>query len=322
MALEEDTMKRAAAILTVLVTLAAMLAVATDAWGRAGGGGSKGSRGSRSYSAPVRPTAPPASPVAPSRPSALEPRSPRPAVPSGLTGALGGFLLGGLLGSLLWSGGSGVGGMGLLDLAVMGVLGYVAWSWMRRRQPAEAPADGYATSVGREAPLGRERAGGNGGGGAGGDVAVAEDLARGMGHIRQVDPGFDPQAFAGRAAEIFQEVQAAWSERDLARVAGVLTPDIQAEFQRDCDAFRAHGKVNRLEQVTVHAAEVTEAWQERGEDFVTVRFAASLLDFTTDEQGRVLEGSAEAPVSCEEYWTFTRPVWAKSWRLSAVQQPV
>ena len=54
---------------------------------------------------------------------------------------------------------------------------------------------------------------------------------------------------------------------------------------------------------------------------MTVRFLASLLDYTTDESGAtVLEGSRTEPVKFEEYWTFVRPVGPNAFRLSAIQQ--
>jgi predicted lipid-binding transport protein (Tim44 family) len=97
---------------------------------------------------------------------------------------------------------------------------------------------------------------------------------------------------------------------------------MQGLLQRDCDRLRAEGKINRLENIAVRSAEVTEAWQESGQDYVTVHFLASLLDYTTDESGaRVLEGSRTEPVKFEEYWTFVRPVGPGAFRLSAIQQP-
>ena len=76
------------------------------------------------------------------------------------------------------------------------------------------------------------------------------------------------------------------------------------------------------ESWAVRQAAVTEAWQEKGQDFVTVYCLASLVDYTTDESGsQVLEGSRTEPVKFEEYWTFTRPVGPNAWKLSAIQQP-
>ena len=71
----------------------------------------------------------------------------------------------------------------------------------------------------------------------------------------------------------------------------------------------------------MRTAEITEAWQETGQDYVTVHFLASLLDYTTDESGaRVLEGSRTEPVKFEEYWTFVRPVGPGAFKLTAIQQ--
>jgi len=53
---------------------------------------------------------------------------------------------------------------------------------------------------------------------------------------------------------------------------------------------------------------LTEAWQEGGKDFATVWFLASLLDDTTDEAARLLDGSRAEPVKFEESWTVVRPV--------------
>jgi predicted lipid-binding transport protein (Tim44 family) len=319
-------MRRAAAGLIVLAMLCSTVAMAPEAWARAGGGGFKGSRGSRSYTAPARPSAPPSAPASPTSPASVRPPAPQRSGWSGLMGGLGGFMLGGLLGGLLFGGlfrGGLAGGLGLLDLLILGALAYLAYSWLRRRQAGAAGAASLASGVGvppawaeREAPSAPrpEPPPAAEPGGAG-------DLARGLGHIRQVDAAFDPRAFADRAAEIFRDVQGAWTRQDLSAISGVLTPEMLGEMQKDADAFRAEGKVNHLDQIAVRDAEVTEAWQEKGQDFVTVRFQASLLDYTTDRQGAIVEGSANEPVTFEEYWTFTRPVWARSWRLSAIQQP-
>jgi len=67
--------------------------------------------------------------------------------------------------------------------------------------------------------------------------------------------------------------------------------------------------------------EVTEAWQEGGQDFVTVRLLANLLDYGVDESSNhVIKGSQTEPVKFQEYWTFARPVGPNPWRLSAIQQ--
>jgi predicted lipid-binding transport protein (Tim44 family) len=243
-------------------------------------------------------------------------------------GMLGGLLLGGLLGGLLFGGGFGS-GIGMMEILIIGALGWFALSYMRRRQAAAQ--SGYAMAGGGYGggPAPRDDAAVSARYGAGPGEATAtleppagpSDLERGIGHLRQMDPSFDPRAFAETASDTFFKVQGAWTARDLRSVSPSLTPEMQAQLQRDCDRLRAEQKINRLENIAVRTAEITEAWQETGQDYVTVHFLASLLDYTTDESGaRVLDGSRTEPVKFEEYWTFVRPVGPGPFRLSAIQQ--
>jgi predicted lipid-binding transport protein (Tim44 family) len=297
---------------------------AADAWARAGGGRSMGSRGSRSYSAPARPAPSPATPSQPAAPpaSATRPAPQRSGWGAGLLGGLGGLLLGGLIGSLLFGGlAHGLfGGIGFLEILLIAGLAYFGLSYLRRRQqPMPASPAGHApppTEVPTWPQDTQSRA-----------TAVVEtpagpsDLERGLEHVRQMDPTFDAARFGEVASDIFFKVQAAWMARDVSAVRDLLTPEMHDALQQDDDRLKAEGRVNRLENIAVRSVDVTEAWQEVGRDFVTVRFLASVLDYAVDERsGAVVEGSRAEPVRFEEYWTFTRPVGPGPFRLSAIQQ--
>lgn len=312
-------MKRLSLILGVVAALFALSLWTADAWARVGGGRSSGSRGSRSYSAPVRPSPSPASPSQPAAPTSPQPAPQRPGgMFGGLMGGIAGFMLGGLLGSMLFGGmGSGLfGGIGLLELVIIGGLIYFAISYMRRRQaqPAPAVAGGYGSSSrpgDRSMALSAPEA-----------PVVSDDLERGMRHVRQMDATFDPAAFSDTASDLFFKIQAGWAARDMGSARDLLAPEMYAELQKECDHLRAQRRINRLENIAVRSAEVTEAWQEGGQDYVTVYFLANLLDYTMDEAtSQVVEGSRTEPVKFEEYWTFVRPVGPNRWKLAAIQQP-
>ena len=105
------------------------------------------------------------------------------------------------------------------------------------------------------------------------------------------------------------QVQSAWMARDMGPVRHLMTPEMYEQMHKECDRLRMERRINRLENIAVRSTEVTEAWQESGQDFVTVRFLASLLDYTVEESSnQLLAGSRTEPVKFEEYWTFTRPV--------------
>jgi predicted lipid-binding transport protein (Tim44 family) len=91
------------------------------------------------------------------------------------------------------------------------------------------------------------------------------------------------------------------------------------ELTQQCDQLRAARQTNHVEAITFRAAEVTEAWQESGQDYLTVCLAGSLVDYTVDDStGGVVTGTRTAQ-DFEEFWTFTRPVGPNAWRLSAIQ---
>lgn len=304
--------------LIALALISWLLIDAGTVWARAGGGGN---RGSRSYSAPARPApATPANPATPSRGIAQPTQQPAPQRPGflgSLMGGIAGFALGGLLGSLLFGGGFG-GGIGLLEILLVVAGVFLLMRVMRGRHSAPEPA--YAGAGGGASAYG----GSDQGGSSGGAVAVATppevaDRDRGIEHIRQMDPGFEPEAFAGWARTAFTDVQAAITCRDMSALAARLTPQEYARLQAQCDRLRGARQTNWVEQIRINRADVTEAWQESGQDWVTVYFAVSLVDYTVDDASGSLVDGSRTPQDIEEYWTFTRPVGPNPWRLSAIQ---
>jgi predicted lipid-binding transport protein (Tim44 family) len=170
-----------------------------------------------------------------------------------------------------------------------------------------------------------------GGAGGGADVAYPaggvttvrpeppSELDGGVAHIRQMDPGFDPAVLAETARALFPDVQRAVGARDMSAVSSRLTPRMYTTLVGQCDRLRAARHTNRLEQLDVRRAEVTEAWQESGQDYVTVYLTGSVVDYTVDDaSGALVEGS-RSPQEFSEYWTFARPVGPNPWKLSAIQ---
>ncbi|MBU4233036.1 MAG: Tim44 domain-containing protein [Desulfobacterales bacterium] len=325
-----------------ILTLFALLflfawAFQMDAWARAGRGSSMGSRGSRSMSAP-RPTAP-SSTYNPTRPSTPPPgatATPGTSSSGSFMRSIGGGLLGGLAGGMLFrslfggpaaqsgtgAGATGGGGIGMMDILLLAGIAYlIYWYIKKKRTEAEATAGYYQSSGNVELPPQPQYAPVY-------DLPPAaalgsdQDLERGLANIRQYDPYFDEAKFQEWGTDTFFKIQGAWANRDMATVRTLLTDEMYRIFQGDADSLKAQKKINRLENIAVRSVDITEAWQESGSDFITVRVFANLLDYNVDEtSGQVVEGSKTDPVKFEEYWTFTRSVGNNPWQLSAINQP-
>ena len=310
-------------IIVAIMTLITVATMQSFAEARAGGGRSMGSRGSRSYSQPVAPSTRPspyqqAPQVAP-RPY-TPPFQPQPAG-GGFLRSMAGGMVGGMLGGMLfrsmgfggggWGGGGGFGGsgVGFFEIILLAGIAYLIFRMVRGRRDQATVYDSqqYQQPQSYQEPQQSY-------------VSTAGDLEAGLSHIRQMDPGFSKEMFGDQVMDIFFKVQAAWMNRDLATAGQLVTDEMRRIFQEDMDRLRREQRINRLENIAVRSVEITEAWQEQGQDYITALIYANLLDYTTDESGRLVVGSNTEPVKFEEYWTFTRPVGSGGWRLSGIDQ--
>ncbi len=315
-----------ALIITLFFLIGYVLEV--DSWARVGGGMSSGSRGSRSFSSPSRPSPGPSqsygTPTSPT-PPAQQPFQ-QPGGGGFFRGMLGG-IAGGFLGSMLfrslgWGGfGDGMGGgIGFFEIALLALVLFLLYRFIKRRreaaitntyyQEAGTTGSGYQQSYGPDPTYGTV------------STAPSEsDSQQGLRYIKQMDPYFDEQKFRDLCMDYFFKIQGAWTGRDVTSVRNLLTTEMYRTIQGDVDKLRSEKKVNRLENIAVRSVEITEAWQEQGQDYITVHFYANLLDYVIDEtSGQVVSGSKTDPVKFEEYWTFTRSVGSNPWQLSAINQ--
>src|SRR5882757_3635974 len=215
--------------IAVVVSLAVPLAMAiSSADARVGGGSSSGSRGSRTFSAPPSTTTAPGT-AQPMNRTFTQPGSPGMGAPAaagaaakggffnrpGLLGGLAaGFLGAGLLG-MLFGGGmfSGLGGLSsifglILQIGLILIVVRLAMSWWQRRHtPAAAFAGGPAAGP---APAQSSFRSGMGFGLGSGSPAPLEILPA------------DYEAFE----RLLSEIQAAWSNEDVAKLHTLATPEM------------------------------------------------------------------------------------------------
>jgi predicted lipid-binding transport protein (Tim44 family) len=311
--------------ITFLLLFLIWLGMNSEAFARAGGGKSSGSR---SYSSGASSTRAPSSP-APAQQGQYQ--QAQPSVPpsgagrsffSGLAGGIVGGLLGGMLFRSLGFAGMGEGGSGfgfgdlLFIMVILGLIYFVVKRFRSRNTmqmsaagagpapysyPMPSPEPTFAP------PQATDSAG----------VPVSEGLR----HIRAMDPSFSERNFKDLAEDIFFKIQGAWTRRDLSGVRHLLTQEMLGIFGRDLEELIAKKQTNKLENIAVREVEIVEAGQERGEDYISVRIYANLLDYVVDEKnGQVVSGSSSDPVKFVEYWTFTRNVGEKNWVLAGIAQ--
>jgi predicted lipid-binding transport protein (Tim44 family) len=312
---------------TIAVVLALALPTAlaiSSADARVGGGMSSGSRGARTYSAPPSTTTAPGSTSQFNRtytqPGAGMNSAATAPARGGLFGRGGGFLGGlaagflgaGLLG-MLFGGGlfGGLGGLSsilglIIQIVLVVVVVRLAMSWWQRRHTPQAA---YANA--------------NAGAGPGPDTNSRSGLGSGLGSGFGFGANNAPLEIKPADYEAFErllgDVQAAWSNEDVAKLHTLATPEMVSYFEQDLGQNRGRNVVNKVSDVKLLQGDLAESWREGETDYATVALRFALTDKTLDRNTGAVVAGSEQPGEATEVWTFARRP-GSGWELSAIQQ--
>ncbi len=284
---------------------------------RVGGGKSFGSRDT--YSKPYnKPTSPDrntstvnqqSAPDQPGGSAAAGAPAARPGMFGGLGGMFGGLLMGGLIGSMLFGGGVGTGGIGILEILLLGGGAYLLFRLFagrkthHMRQPASG-AERFAYATGP---------GGNP------DTERTQD---GWGKLHSTPPGrvqenmpppampagLDETEFLAGVKTLYSRLQASWDRRDLDDIRQFTTPEVFSEIARQAEEDPTPGKT----EILMVEARVLEAGSHGGQTVITVFFDVLLRE----------DQSAGNPEQVREVWRISRNELdpRPSWNLEGIQQ--
>jgi predicted lipid-binding transport protein (Tim44 family) len=310
-------------IATIVLSCAILALAPSLAEARAGNQQSQGSRGSRTNesSSTARPVERTVTPTAPNRTQQTPQATPRPAptapVAGGgffqrhpfMTGLMGGFIGAGLAGMIFGSGAhaaaadaSPAGNMLglLLQLALIGGLGYLAYRLFFRRRDATATPAGNTSYYSAEPMSGGHAAIGGGTRPAGGPVQITDA---------------DYTAFG----DLLMNIQGAWSKGDLAGLRRHLTPEMLSYFSEELSRNASQGVENKVENITLVKGDLLEAWEEDGMEYATASLRFSASDYMVRPGTNQIVSGNQQPTEATEVWTFVRSRGGQ-WLLSAIQQ--
>ncbi len=283
--------------LFILVLAALYVLGETAEAARLGGGKSFGSRPSYQRSAP----APAPSPSSPQM-SPGQPTSPMPGATSGMGrwgGMLGGMLMGGLIGSLLFGGGmQGAGGIGLLDIVLIGGGLFLLMRVLRaRRMAAETASGGGSMSF--------DRGPAQGWGSSGYDPAA--DSRSEAAASPAIPPGFDSDEFLKGAKAIYNRLQASWDKRDLEDIRLFAAPEVLEVIKRQAQEDPTPGKTELL----LVSPKILEVREIDGQTVASVLYDVMMR-----------EDQAEMSRQVREIWHFSRATGTPEafWVLEGIQQ--
>lgn len=343
-------------LLVTLITSVLILGLSdlADARSKSGGRsfGGSGSSGSGFGSSPSKSFG---NPSIPSGSGSFSPSSPMSGGGGGsFLRGVGGGIVGGMIGNMLFGGSGHAGGMGgigrsgigLFELLILGGLGFFIYRRFIKPQfsrnlsvaGAQSPSAGHAwidrimdrfnshnnpqnpvSPPNNSFSTGNFTAAGFHAPPSPPPVA-STSTETGINLLKQPELDFDPESFKELAQDIFFKIQAAWMRRDTTSIQGLIGLQLKAEYDAQFAVLKQQGLINRLENIAVRSIDIVDKGIEGQEAYITVLFTANLLDYTIEESsGRIVKGDITNPVKFEEFWTFAKPVGAAHWKLEGIK---
>ncbi len=248
---------------------------------------------------------------------------------------MGGFFLGSMFGRMLFPGMGygGAGGFGLLEMILIFGGIFLLMRFIRNRSFARSSnyshghvgvqTDPYqvGTGYGHDDRSDDDSGYGSGGRASEEDTDAGRVVDEGLRNISNADNSFSADSFSKQMRKNFMLFQEAYSSRDVSTIKDLVDGDILKSCEIDIEEMRREKTINKLENINIEKSEFVEVWQEKGFDFITVRYEVSLLDYVVNEDsGDHVSGSASAPIHFIEHWTWARKTGPNGWLLSAIEQ--
>lgn len=105
------------------------------------------------------------------------------------------------------------------------------------------------------------------------------------------DTNFSVRAFKGYAQEVFLQIQEAWESRDMSVVRPLETDTLFYRHQQQLQEYLDKNWINHLDGQNIRSVALADHYQENEFEYLVVRLEASVLDYTTNAAGSVIQGS-------------------------------
>jgi predicted lipid-binding transport protein (Tim44 family) len=137
-------------------------------------------------------------------------------------------------------------------------------------------------------------------------------------HIKEDSPYINEELILNLTKNIFYDIQKAWSNGDLSPVKNFLTDRMYQYLEEQLKELKAKGLRNIVENPKIENLEIVHVEEDGDNKVIIVKLNASVIDYTIDNNGNIVEGDKHNPVSFAEYWAFVGK--ALNWKLDDIKQ--
>lgn len=252
------------------------------------------------------------------KPSDQAPAPPPNNYRQGLQGLMK-FLVGGLLGGVLWSILNGypvslfwsLGNwhFGFLDLMALSTAVYVGYRLLfpGPARGAASPLPGFRL-VETMGPA---------------VFTIKNEAAPALAKFSGTDSTFDLQNFVEYARQLIFDLHEAWNREDLDRVKDRITEQMLDSLRMGLKIVALREEISRVEDLALSQIVVEAATRGEGWDTIALGFQGRVVDYVLDRRSfKLISGSMSYPERLHECWIFERLQGQRSWLLADIHDPL
>lgn len=136
----------------------------------------------------------------------------------------------------------------------------------------------------------------------------APNIEQGLREISSADRNFELLGFLEGAKGAYEMILEAFWRGDKEELKALCDEDVYEGFagaidEREAAGYKLENKLIRIEDTTVHSAELDGRTAR-----IAVRFVSDIANVTRDADGNLIAGSLDDAVESRDIWTFSRDV--------------
>ncbi len=145
----------------------------------------------------------------------------------------------------------------------------------------------------------------------------------GLDSIAAADPSFAIKSFIDGAKAAYEMIVTAFAEgkRDVLR--NLLVPSVYESFDAALAEREKRGEKITTTFVSIDKVVIDEAYLQGQTAGIKIHFTSQIITATSDQAGKVIDGSLDKVVQVEDIWTFIRDIKSRdpNWKLAATETP-
>jgi predicted lipid-binding transport protein (Tim44 family) len=130
---------------------------------------------------------------------------------------------------------------------------------------------------------------------------------RSIAELKAEDPVFDQTKLEEKIANLYVQMQNAWTAKDFEPMRPYFTNQLYAQFDRLLDVYRQQHKTNYVDNIAVLDVTIRGWYEQDDDDCIVARVRTRIIDYTLDDKtDELLEGSKTREVFMEHEYVLVR----------------